>query len=277
MLTKIYRKAIPLSFRTKIYDLFLRSILIFFRNFDLITKSKFVFLFQWILPKTEVNKALAFMGRYGLTSYPYPYMLEYRNINIIVEFDNEINLSYVLHNNKKLYFPITFNESKIIQTYRSLLIEQDIRAAHRYVESYSSLADKTLLDIGSAEGIFALDTIEFVKHVYLFEYEDYWYEPLKATFKPWGNKVTIIKKYINDFNDETNITIDDFLKGKQQDNLYLKMDIEGAEISALNGAANTLKNGVNIGLSVCTYHRPGDPEKISKLFGTGQKEIIFSK
>ena len=51
--------------------------------------------------------------------------------------------------------------------YKGLLIEQDERSAHRYVVSYSDLRNKVLLDIGAAEAIFALDTIEYVNHTYL--------------------------------------------------------------------------------------------------------------
>jgi hypothetical protein len=53
------------------------------------------------------------------------------------------------------------------------------------------------------------------------------------------------------------------MKDKSIDNLFLKMDIEGAEQSALRGAMNVLKNGKNIQLAVCVYHRDEDPAVIS--------------
>ena len=277
MLITIYRNIIPLALRNFIYYAFLGQILYFFRNFNIIAKSKFVFLFQWIFPKTDENIALAFMGRHGLTSYPYPYMLEYKKREIIVEFDISVNLLYVIHNNKRLFFPKSYSKEKVIKDYKSLLIEQDYRAAHRYVESYHELEGKTLFDIGSAEGIFALDTIEFVKHVYLFECEESWLAPLEATFAPWNKKVTLVKKYVSDKTDEKNITLDDFMKDKICDNLFFKMDIEGAEIAALNGAINILKRGKNIDLSVCTYHRINDAENISKLLSSIGYSYEFTK
>jgi hypothetical protein len=268
MVSSLYRKIIPLSVRSIIYEAFLGSIIVFIRNFKMNTKSKFVFLFQWILHKTDENIALAFMGRYGLTSYPYPHMLEYKNMEIKVEFDSILRLPFVMHNNKKLYFQKSYTTKYIIRIYRSLLIEQDIRSAHRYVKSYDELRSKILLDIGSAEGIFALDTIELVDHVYLFECDQLWVEALQATFNPWREKVTIIRKYVGNKTNDNFTTIDDFLKDKIIDNLFLKMDIEGAEKFALSGAINTLKKGKNINLAVCTYHIKNDPEVISNFMAS---------
>lgn len=75
--------------------------------------------------------------------------------------DNTNGLPYVFHNGRKLYFKrdmLAFTEV----AYRGLLIEQDKRSAHRYVDSYEELKGKTLLDIGAAEAIFTLDTIEYI-------------------------------------------------------------------------------------------------------------------
>ena len=216
------------------------------------------------------------MGWHGLTAYPNPYSLEYRSIKINVEFDSTLNLPYVMHNGKKLYFPEKFDNHKVTHDYLCLIMEQDSRSAHRYVRSYNELKGKTLFDIGSAEGIFALDTIELVDHVYLFEYEDYWIKALEATFAPWSNKVSLIKRYINDYTDLVNLKIDDFLIDKSKDNLFLKMDIEGAEMLALKGAEKTLIEGKNISLAVTTYHKVGDPETISNYLSSLKFNFEFS-
>lgn len=106
--------------------------------------------------------------------------------------------------------------------YRGLLIEQDKRSAHRYVDSYEELKGKTLLDIGAAEAIFTLDTIEYIDHAYLFECDESWIEALEATFAPYKEKITIVRKYVSDVNDEDNITLDTFFRdeGKSIDNLF---------------------------------------------------------
>ena len=87
-----------------------------------------------------------------------------------VNVDNTNGLPYVYHNGKKLYFKRDMLASAEA-VYRGLLIEQDKRSAHRYVDSYEELKGKTLLDIGAAEAIFTLDTIECIDHAYLFECE----------------------------------------------------------------------------------------------------------
>jgi Methyltransferase FkbM domain len=217
------------------------------------------------MPKTEANAAWAFIGKHGLTSYPAPYSLAYKNRKIDVFVDDSKKLSYVWHNQKKLYFPNDYTHERIATLYLSLITEQDPSSAHRYVSSYDELTGKILLDIGAAEGIFSLDTIEHVKHVYLFECEQFWIEALNATFEPWSSKVMIVEKYVGIKSENNFITIDDFLADKEKDNLFLKMDIEGAEQSALKGATKTLKNGKNINIAVCTYHKPEDPAEISSF------------
>jgi len=265
MISKFYRKLLPEPFRIKLYRLFLGRILTFLRNFNVIIRSKFIFLFGWLLPKTDKNKAYAFMGKYGITSYPYPYMLEYKKLDIIPFFEKSLNLPFVMHNKKRLYFPEEYSSEKMIKDYRALIIEQDERSAHRYVKSNELLRNKTLLDIGSAEGIFALDTIELVNHVFLFEYSEKWLKALEATFTPWKEKVTIVRKYVCDSDNEENLSLDNFLKDKTYQDLFVKMDIEGAELSALNGMKHILRSG-NVYTAICTYHRKGDPENISGLF-----------
>ncbi|GHT38204.1 hypothetical protein AGMMS49965_00830 [Bacteroidia bacterium] len=202
-------------------------------------------------------------------------MWEYRNLPVECIYDNSQKLYYVVHNGKKLYFKGD-TPKDIVSLYQSLRIEQDIRAPHRYVDDYSRLKGKTLLDIGAAEGIFSLDVIEFVQHVYLFECDKDWTAALNATFAPWKDKITIVEKYVSDINDESNITIDRFLEGKDKSNLFLKMDIEGYEQAALRGAANTLKEVRDLDYSICTYHYPNDAEEIHKTLSDNHFESEFT-
>jgi predicted RNA methylase len=169
------------------------------------------------------------------------------------------------------------SEQDIVSLYRSLIIEQDIESPHRYVKSYKELEGKTLLDIGAAEGIFALDTIDYVKKVYLFECEREWIEPLQLTFNPWKDKVEIVEKYVSENNSEKCVTLDTFMKEKEKDNIHIKMDIEGAEQSALKGAKKLLSNNKPISFSVCTYHKAEDAKVISSFFESLGYTYEFTK
>ncbi|MBM3400037.1 MAG: FkbM family methyltransferase [Bacteroidetes bacterium] len=276
MLARIYRSVIPASVRQIIYKGFLGKLLLFTRNLRMNTRAKFTYLFQAFLPKNDLNKALSFMGRHGLTSYPADYMLDYKRKITDIAFDESKKLHYCLHNGKKLYFTAAFTKDRIERLYKSLITEQDSRSAHRYIDDYDKLNNYTLLDVGSAEGTFTLDNIDRLKHVYLFESEPYWIDALKATFEPWKEKITIVEKYVGDKTEGNFITLDDYLKDKEIERLFLKMDIEGAELTALNGATNTLKKQQIMRTAICTYHRPGDPEKLEQILKDNGFATSFS-
>jgi len=262
MLVKLYRKYISKEIRDKIYTTFLGEILLFSR---LPKKIKYKVLFRKVLLNKEEIKLYDFMGKYGLTFYPYSFTLEYRKKSIDCFFDEYLKMHYIIFEGKKLYFPKSYEKELVIYTYRALIIEQDFRSAHQYVKDINRLKGKILLDIGSAEAMFSLSVIELVNHVYIFECDENWIEALTATFEPWKNKITIVQKYVNDVNDENNITIDRFLEGKEKTNLFLKMDIEGSEQMALRGAENTLKEAQDIDFAICTYHRKNDSVEIAKI------------
>lgn len=277
MVAGLYRWILPEGLRKVVYAVFLGKLLSFIRNFRMNFRSKFTYIFQFVLPKNDLNTALAFMGRHGLTSYPSEYMLEYKNKEIDIRFDIEKQLYYCMHNGRKLYFTAAFSKDRIVKLYRSLITEQDVRSAHRYIDDYDKLTGFTLLDVGSAEGIFTLDNIDRIKHAYLFEAEPYWIDALRATFEPWRDKITIIDKYVGDKTTGNFITLDNFCEERQMDKLFLKMDIEGAELSALQGAQKILKNTREMRIAVCTYHKPGDPDRFETILKENGFETSFSE
>ncbi|MDD4515368.1 FkbM family methyltransferase [Massilibacteroides sp.] len=274
--TKIYRTYVSEHTREKIYKLFLKDILYVKRNFDVLVRAKMTYYLFPLLPKTEKNELFRFMGKHELTSYPWPFVSEYER-PIDCFYDEQHKMYYVLHNQKRLYFPIHFTEAEVLDLYKTLLIEQDRRSPHRYLEDYSPLNGHTVLDIGAAEGIFSLNVIESIQHSYLFECEPYWIDALKVTFSPWAEKVTIIPRYVSNVDSETEITIDTFLKDKTSKGCFIKMDIEGAELSALHGAEQTLKSKDDVFLSVCTYHSPSDAKDISAYLSSLNYSYSFTE
>ena len=266
MIVRIYRKYIPYKYREKIYRLFIERIIILNRYFGVIIAGGFVNTFSFFFPKNALYDAYRFIGKHGVTPYPFEASLKYKNIPVEVYYDTQTNLPYVLHNCKRLYYPRQANERKIQSSYRTLLIEQDIESSHRYVSSFEELDGKILLDIGAAEGIFTLDAIEYVTKAYIFEYKDCWIEPLKRTFKQWEDKVEIVKKYVSNKDDENTITLDTFMENREHDCIHVKMDIEGAEQEALKGAKIFLTNRKSVSFSICTYHKKNDAKIVSSFF-----------
>jgi hypothetical protein len=204
------------------------------------------------------------MGRYGLTPYPYSNMRKYRKTKIDCFFDELLGLPYVIHSGKKLYFPKSHNVQEITTNYRCLITEQDVCSPHRYVYDINRLRGKTLLDVGAAEAIFTLDVIDVINHAYIFEYGEKWIEPLNATFAPWKDKMTIVRKYVGSVDNEDNITLDHFLENKEKSNLFLKMDVSGSERDILDGASHIFTKCRDMDFSITTYHKTDDAIEIAK-------------
>lgn len=259
--TNIYRKLTPEKFRKLLYTNFLKG---YFATFDSL-RYKMVYLYYSLFPlKNEQAKCEYFMGKYGIVNYPYPYYFDYMNRKVDYNFDVSTSLPYINHFGKRLYFK-PMSKDKVINTYQTLLLEQDVRSAHCYVEDYNSLKGKIILDVGTAEGIFALNAIEFAEHIYLFECEKEWIKPLNATFKAYMDKVTIVEKYISDYTEDNFITLDHYFDNKMVNNLFIKMDIEGFERKALAGSMSLFNNCIDLSGAVCVYHKFDDERVISSF------------
>ena len=267
MLVKLYRKVIPKNIRENIYRFFLGQWMLNQRRYvtEPLKAKYYALLFCFRKPRNEKEEALREWGTVGPCPYPYLWIREYEKALCSIKVQRENGLPYVEHRGCKLFFRKDMTEKDIRTNYLGLRIEQDKRSAHCYVSDYSVMEGRTLLDVGSAEGIFTLDTIEYIRHAYLFESEDLWIEALHATFEQWKEKITIIKKYVSDTDDEHNLCLDAFFCDKPTDHLFLKMDIEGYERKALNGARHLLATASSIVGAVCIYHKKDDPQVIGQI------------
>ncbi|MGL4292565.1 MAG: FkbM family methyltransferase, partial [Bacteroidales bacterium] len=264
---KLYKDSLPAERRKRIYDLFLGDLLRVKREPRRFFKALALRLrFMLRGPRNEYQKAWsAWADQYGFTAYPYEWIKEYE-VDYPVCRDRENALCYVMHGEKRLYIANHLSDAAPL-VYKQLLIEQDKRSAHCYLDDFRMLQDQILLDIGAAEGIFTLNALPYVRHAYLFECDERWIEALEATFRPWKDKVTIVRKYIGDKNEGDVITLDRFFENHPEGPVFLKMDIEGAEREALAGAEKLLVSGRLSG-SVCVYHRKDDPEIITHHFSS---------
>jgi predicted RNA methylase len=219
--------------------------------------------------KTNINEEEREVINYlqkvkSLVVFPYEYTTSWDYLSIETFLDNEADLFYVLHNQHRLYFKRGMTENEVKGVYFGLLNEQSDNSPHLYLtERFNVENGSVVADFGAAEGIFSLNVIEKVTHVYLFEPDPVWIEALEYTFKPWSDKVTIVNKFVGNILSENTITIDHYFKDQKLD--FLKADIEGSEAEMLEGASTCLSSKKNIKLAITTYHKQFDYDEFFEL------------
>lgn len=223
-----------------------------------------------------------YIQKNGLTVFPY------RRVNKIpsVEggIDEALQLPYVIHKGKRLYFPNSYSLDKCLRMYESYISEECLlggkfleKQPHQYLtETFTVEKGDVLVDVGCAEALLSLDSIEKVSKVYLFEFEPMWISALNATFKDYMHKVVIINKYVSDQDTDTTITLKTALRNEQGKQLFVKMDIEGAEVDVLNGSRDYFSNISNMKIACCTYHKQHDEEVIPQILSELGFDYEFS-
>lgn len=216
----------------------------------------------------EINDALKYLSNHKLTTFNGNFQEKYDYRNVKVMIDNKNDLPYVMANNNRLYFKRKFNERTVQLTYNELLIEQDINSPHCYTDkNFDIRSCNCLADVGCAEGYFSLLNIENLNKVYLFEQDAEWVEALEATFAPWRDKVEIVPKFVSNANNDCEIRLDDFFGVNKPSPQCYKIDVEGAEMSVLNGMQNILKTTAQK-IAICTYHNQNDLEILSQYLSS---------
>ncbi|MGN0370739.1 MAG: FkbM family methyltransferase, partial [Butyrivibrio sp.] len=201
----------------------------------------------------EIREVVKYIRENELQVFNYDFIKNYDVRNEDVFIDAESGLFYVIYNGKKMFFSRQFKEeSEVREYYQSVLIEQDKMSPHLYIDDRFDVQEgDVVVDAGVAEGNFSLSIIDKVKKIYIFEPDEDWIEALKHTFKQYQDKVVIINKCLSNYINDNTTTIDAEI---DEDVDFIKMDIEGEELYALEGSINHLKNK-NIKCSICTYHQ----------------------
>ena len=197
-----------------------------------------------------------------------------------VKWDKRIDLPYIdfqTIEGKKvpMYYPKDFRFTEMNGGYyvEGLMREQSTGSPHLYIKDDHHIKEgDCVIDAGVCEGNFALKYIDIVSHMYLFEMDPVWYEVLRYTFRNYENKVTIVNKAVSDKTTKNTCKIDDIVLNQKAD--FVKMDVEGAELDAIEGAKKTFcKNDIKS--SICCYHRYQDENKIrQKLEGYGYHTTV---
>lgn len=185
-----------------------------------------------------------------------------------VFLDEELPYIYLPNSYKKIYYPLNYNnfiykENKYY--IYNFLTEQIETSPHLYTtDTHKVNEGDILIDAGTCEGNFAIKYVDICSKIYLIESDKNWIETLNYTFKNYKDKVEIIPKILSNINDNNNITLDYICSDLKNKNIFLKMDIEGAESLALQSGKNMLANN-KVNASICTYHTKDDLIKIKSL------------
>ena len=251
--TQLYRIIVPKFIRKKIVARVLRSnVLAYYANLK--------------EPLTEeISKVLDFIKNRKIAMIPYHFQDEYIENSIEVLDDKETGLRYVTHEGKRLYFKKRWSKKRIRLSFNELRREQDLRSPHCYeADGFKVENGDVLVDIGAAEGIYALSNVEQAGRIVLFESSKEWIEPLRATFAPWKEKVTIVNKFAGDVSNAKCVTLDDYFAPGDKLS-FLKIDVEGAESRLLSGCKRILSDVKPLKVAICTYHKAEDEKELNEI------------
>ena len=222
-------------------------------------------------PDGEVREVIEFLKNHpelplpaGMTP-PYEWTKNYRAETISVEKDGGNGLLYVRVNGHQVFFPRRTTPAEVQQAVCIGQMEQDERSPHRYVgDGFNVDSGDVAVCIGASDGLFCLSLIDRLSKAYLFEPDEGWHEPLRATFAPWGDKVEIIPLAAASKDAVGRVSLDSFFKKRPLPN-YIQVDVDGAERDVLNGARNLLRAASKLRLSLCTYHKRLDFQEFDRL------------
>lgn len=212
----------------------------------------------------------------AVQSYPRKLIMPYSEFCPDIQYDRACEMIYVMHNGKRMYYPKEYTPEQVYSSYRFVCIEQDLKSPHRYLDDTFYVDENSVvIDAGAAEGNFTLDIIDLASKVYVVECDEKWIEALKMTFAPYAEKIVIIPKMLGNKNEGDTITIDQIAGGEKID--FIKMDVEGAEGDALEGAEKTLLRNNNMKCLIATYHKKNMEQRVKRYLEDRQFEVSNTK
>ncbi len=209
----------------------------------------------------ELQEVVDYVAGNGVRMYCYPFYDEYMDADAAIYFDEESGLYYGIYSNRRMYLSRKYDTHEKAETYfQYVCMEQDKRSPHCYLTEHFCISEGDVgIDVGAAEGIFALQVMDRAAHIYLIESDPGWCEALRLTFRSDQDKVTIIQGYASDKDEDMDLSLDKVFGNQKID--FIKMDIEGAELKALCGSEQMIRRCMPK-LTVCTYHYAEDEKKI---------------
>ena len=216
-------------------------------------------------PEQYINEVKYLQEINRLEVFPYRFCEDYYSNYSSLKVYSSDDGKYVLHNSLKLFFPDKFTEKDIKTQYIQLTMEQDAKSPHKYFSEKVDFEKGIFVDVGCAEGIISLDVINRAKEIYLFERSHEWISSLENTFRDYKDKVHIIPYYAGGYDDDEICTLERILSKYHDEEIFIKVDVEGMEIEVLRGSINTVKNN-NCKLSCTCYHTNSMEKKLEYFF-----------
>lgn len=214
----------------------------------------------------EILEVMEYIKTHSLQVFNYEFVDKYLNMDVELCFDTTCEMYYALYNGKKMYFSKEYDTyEKVATYYKNILLEQDVESPHKYLSSEFNVQEgDVVLDVGVAEGNFSLDIVDKVKKIYMIETDAGWIEALQKTFQDYKDKIVIINKFATSFKEGKYTTLDSEIDEPVN---YIKMDIEGNEWDALQGAERLIKQSKDLKCAICSYHREYDEILIKHILG----------
>lgn len=192
---------------------------------------------------------------------PYDFVDYYKSLDLPLSRNAAKKEVFVEIKGQNFFFPYTNNDDFIRESVKIGLAEQDNSSPHRYNHHKETKATGNIaVFAGASNCIYALALIEGFNHIYLFEPDESWHEPMSKTVEPWKSKVTIVKKAIGSKSGNGKVRLDDFFKDIYSRINFIQADIEGAELDMLWGAQKLLHKAQNLKLSIACYHNYYDQQ-----------------
>lgn len=208
----------------------------------------------------EVMQILQYIETHELTVFNME--LERKEERYKVFRDSEEDDPYIWVDNKRMYYPKEYLNINSTPFLYGIYAEQSKNSPHLYVpDGVCIQRNSVIVDAGAREGNFALQYVENCERMYVIECEQEWCRALSKTFAPYSNKIIICKAFLGQYTDKDTQRIDDLIEETID---VLKMDIEGAEVSALRGAEKVLSKS-HAYCAICAYHNRNDEREIKQL------------
>jgi hypothetical protein len=225
----------------------------------------------------EWEEVVRWLKKHRASVFPYDFTERYREADIPLHLDEQEHLFYTEYKGHRLYYKDGENKKRARRYFNSVFREQDPASPHRYLtEDFDVEEGDVVVDIGAAEGNFAIDVVERAKKVWLFEASAAWQRALRVTFAPWGDKVEIVPKMVSDRSGEKTVALDDFFREREPFD-FIKIDVDGAEKPVIDGMRRLIEEKKVRKIALCTYHRQGDAAFFSGMLRGLGYEVSFSR